>query len=66
MMLNDYRYEVSARMLTIYGIDWNDACGDDAPLQRAINDGESAEEFVEWWGQKFNLTTLFEVGIRCR
>ena len=63
MTLEEYRYAVSRRMLTVYGIDWADACGEDAPLLQAIGDGESAEEFVDWFGRKYDLDPLWLFGL---
>lgn len=50
-----YKAEVSREMLRVYGITWDDACGDDEPLIRSENDGDTPAEFVEWWGNRYNL-----------
>ncbi len=63
MTLDEFRYDVSKQMLTVYGIDWDDTCGDEAPLISAIEDGWSAEEFIDWFGRKYDLDPLSAVGI---
>ena len=63
MTLDDYRHAVSVQMLTVYGIDWSDACGEDEPLLSALNDGWLAEEFVDWFGRKYDLDTLWLFGL---
>jgi hypothetical protein len=64
MTLDEFTRLVSIRMLTVYGIDWDDACGDGEPLCTAIDDGWSADEFVDWWGQKYNLDPLSDFDLR--
>ena len=64
MKLNEYRYAVSKQMLTIYGIDWDDACGEDGPLLSAIDDSWTAEEFVDWFGRKYDLDPLSIFGLK--
>lgn len=51
-----YRAVVSEEMVRVYRITWNDACGDEEPLVRAENDGDSPTEFVKWWGDRYELT----------
>jgi hypothetical protein len=63
MTLDEFARLVSIRMLTVYGIDWDDACGDSEPLCAAISDGWSADEFVDWWGQKYDLDPLSLFGL---
>jgi hypothetical protein len=64
MTLDNYRYEVSKQMLTVYGIDWDDAGGGNEPLQSTIEDGWSAEEFVDWFGRKYDLDPLCVFGLK--
>lgn len=64
MTLDDYRHAVSVQMLTVYNIDWNDACGEDRPLLSALEDGWSADEFVDWWGRKYDLDPLRLFGLK--
>lgn len=63
MQLDEYRYQVSKRLLTTYGIDWTDACGDDEPLLQAIANGESAKDFVDWFGRKYDLDPISLYGL---
>lgn len=56
--ISDYEATVSAAMQRTYGISWRDACGDARPLQNALDDGLSPEEFVEWWGERYDLSPL--------
>lgn len=58
MDLQTFRCRVDVLMKPAYGIDWQDACGDDDPLARAIAGGESPEEFVAWWAKKYGLKRL--------
>lgn len=53
-----YREAVSIEMVRVYGITWDDACGDDEPLVRAEDDGDSPAEFVKWWGERYELTPV--------
>lgn len=54
-MVETYKRKVDAVMLELYAIDWQDAAGDVEPLQRAIEAGETPEEFVRWWGEKYGM-----------
>lgn len=54
----DYRAEVDEEMLALYGIDWTDACGDSEPLERAMDDGQDALDFVLEWGARYELTNV--------
>lgn len=58
MNFSAFRNRVDALMKPTYGIDWNDACGVAAPLERAIAAGETPEEFVAWWAEKYGLKRL--------
>lgn len=53
--LRQYKLEVTQHMLEAYGITWRDACGDDEPLETAIERGRPAIDFVLWWGEKYDL-----------
>ena len=66
MAVSVFKNRVSVRMLAVYGIDWNDACGDDEPLLTAIEDRWTAEEFVGWWGEKFDLEPLAAFDLKIR
>jgi hypothetical protein len=64
MTLDDYRYEVSKQMLTVFCIDWDDACGEDEPLQAALDDGCTVADFVDWFGRKYDLDPLWLFGLQ--
>lgn len=53
--LDAFRRGIDALMLEMYAIDWQDAVGDIEPLERAIEMGETPEEFVRWFGEKYDL-----------
>lgn len=55
IVLQDYERAVTFHMLEEYGITWRDACGDAWPLEAAIARGESPEDFVQWFGEKYDL-----------
>ena len=50
-----YRDRVSAAMKKRYGITWDDAAGDVEPLETAMRDGMTPDEFVRWFGERYNL-----------
>lgn len=58
MTLAAYRDAVSTAMETRYGISWSDACGDDEPLVRAKAHSMTPEDFVRWWGDRYDLEPL--------
>lgn len=47
--------EVDRLFRRLYGIGWNDACGEEEPLDAAFADGETPKGFVYWWGAKYGL-----------
>jgi hypothetical protein len=53
--LSDYEAAVSAAMQRHYGISWNDASGELAPLQTALEEGVEPEEFVLRFGERYDL-----------
>ncbi len=53
--LQNYERAVTFHMLQEYGITWQDACGDAWPLEAAIAWGESPEDFVRRYGEKYDL-----------
>lgn len=55
--INRYRNNVSCLMLDKYGITWADACGDDDRLIAGM-DAQTPAEFVDWWGEKYDLTPV--------
>jgi phage-related protein len=56
--ISNYEAAVSAAMQSTYGISWQDACGDVEPLQSALQEGSSPEEFVHWWGKRYDLSPV--------
>lgn len=58
MNLDEYRTAVSEHLLLNFGLSWADACGEVAPLQQAIQDGETPLEFAERFARKFDLDRL--------
>jgi hypothetical protein len=58
MDLETFRQQVSDELNRRYGLTWADACGDREPLERALADGEEPPEFVERFGQKYDLTPV--------
>jgi hypothetical protein len=55
--------QTDAVMSGIYGIDTSDAGVDDEFMKRVWKTGETPREFVEWFGQKFDLVSKREVGL---
>lgn len=37
---------------------WQDLCGDEPPLRRAFEAGDTPLEFVKWWAEKYDLHLL--------
>ena len=37
---------------------WQDLSGDEPPLRRAFEAGDSPIEFVRWWAEKYGLSLL--------
>jgi hypothetical protein len=58
LTLPEYEVAVSIEMKRRYGITWEDACGDTQPLTAAFRNGESPEEFVAWWGDRYELEEI--------
>lgn len=58
-----YRDEVSVAMIKKYGISWADACGDSEPLEAAMEEKQTPQEFVDWWGDKYDLDPVMGRGL---
>jgi hypothetical protein len=58
MTLQEYEAAVSFQTKRRFGITWEDACGDQEPLTAALRDGESPEEFVARWGDRYELDDI--------
>lgn len=55
MTFKDWRKEVERLFVASYGADWNDLCGDNAPLQAAFDAGDTPQVFVDWYADKYDL-----------
>ncbi len=55
--LEQFKTEVENKLFEKYRIGIND-CTDDEAIERAFIDGESAQEFVDWIGDKYELNDL--------
>lgn len=58
LTLPEYEEAVTIEMKKRYGITWEDACGDAEPLTAALRYGESPEEFVARWGDRYDLEEI--------
>ena len=56
--VKDYQAKVDAIMKKKYGITWADACGEEEPLRRAITNKVPAQQFVDDYGEKYDLIPL--------
>jgi hypothetical protein len=61
-MLDEYEARVSAIMAKRYGLTWDDASGDHEPLERALDDEQAPDEFVEWFAEKYGLERIERAG----
>lgn len=58
--VREYERRITREMVLEYGITWADACGDFEPLAAAIEAGQSPGEFVQRWGEKYDLIPISE------
>lgn len=58
----DYWDEIDAAMLRLFGIDTGDAGIEVDMIAGAEADGQTAEEFALWFGEKYGLTLKSEWG----
>lgn len=56
--LRQFTDEVSTIMKRDYGLTWQDAAGDLQPLENALADGLSPQEFVRIFAERYDLTPL--------
>lgn len=63
---DEYREAVSRYMEKFYCLTWDDACGEEEPIRRAMESKETPAEFAEWWALKYDLDRRTEgpYGIR--
>lgn len=60
-----YWDDVDRIMLKTYGIDTSDAGIDANEIASAQEANMSSTEFVQWWGEKYDLTPLQEAKTKC-
>jgi hypothetical protein len=53
--LVDYEARVSRAMTELYDITWHDASGETELLAKAIEADRMPEEFVRWFGERYDL-----------
>jgi hypothetical protein len=58
-----WRKASDAFMSKIYGIDTDDAGLDDEWLKSHWSSGDTPQDFVEWFGRKYDLTSKRDAGI---
>jgi hypothetical protein len=58
-----WRKATDVVMSDIYGIDTADAGLGDEQLESHWRSGETPESFIEWFGQKYDLTSKRDAGI---
>lgn len=58
-----FRSHVDVHMRRLYGITWADACGDDAPLRRALADRLTSLEFTLRFGKDHDLDERRAIGV---
>jgi hypothetical protein len=61
--LTEWRTTTDAVMSRIYGINTDDAGLDDEWLRSHWNAGETPDEFVRWFAQKYDLISKRSMGI---
>lgn len=61
-IMSEYEAAVSNTMQKRYGITWQDASGDTQPLESAIADGWTPEQFVRWFGERYDLEPVSSRG----
>jgi len=54
---HSFKTEVENKLFEKYRVSIND-CTEDETIERAFMDGESAQEFVDWIGYKYDLNDL--------
>jgi hypothetical protein len=60
----EWRDAVDKRLLEIYCISIEDAGFDEEYLTNHWQSNEEPSEFVEWYGNKYDLTSASEIGLR--
>jgi hypothetical protein len=59
----EWKSDTDAVMLAIYGIDTDDAGVDDDRLKSHWSMGQPPDEFVQWFGEKYDLISKRDMGI---
>lgn len=58
MTAKQFLARVDRFLVKRYGITWADACGDPEPIERALAEGESPEDWAEAWAIKADLEPI--------
>lgn len=53
--VEQYLARLNPYMEKTYGLDWEAAAGDIEPIERAIKQGATPEEFADWFASKYDL-----------
>ncbi len=53
--VEQYLARLNPYMEKTYGLDWDAAAGDIEPIERAIQQGATPEEFADWFASKYDL-----------
>lgn len=56
MTFDEWAQAVDVLCLRHFCCSWDDLCGDLGPLECAYVSAETPMQFVEWFGEKFDLT----------
>ena len=59
-ILDDWRRRAEALLKSTYAIDFTDAGLDAEDVRRYASSFPDAKEFVDWFGEKYDLTTIKE------
>lgn len=60
MNYEEWKQQVDALFRKLVGPSWNDLCGDEEPLQKAFERGETPNDFVHEYVAKYDLTYASE------
>jgi hypothetical protein len=57
----EYKMKVLMMIQDLYGLDMNDAGLDDERLHEFLREGWEPATLVQWLGQKYDLTSKYEI-----
>ena len=60
MNKEEYKTEVENKLMSTYGVGIND-CTSEEEIFSAFENNETTKEFVEWIGEKYDLTKIKEL-----